>query len=94
MSILIKGMEMPSDDKPVTLVITNGRADELVPDVFGARYTTMYRVVEVPAPHGRLIDADRLETKIDERQQNTFEERLFYVYDCIMDAPTIIEAEV
>jgi len=104
MSILIKNMDMPSDDKPVTLVITNGRADELVPDIFGARYTTMYRVTEVTTPHGRLIDADALLKKTADTVEITavtgteedkeFCEKFWRGFSLFVNkAPTIIEAE-
>lgn len=58
MSILIKGMEMPTDGEAVVLVISNENGKMLaeVDEYCGAVYES------VPVPkHGRLIDADALE---------------------------------
>ena len=60
MSILIKGMKMPKEissnsHRTITLVIGS---DGLVYDVNRNRLPAV--AVEVPEPHGRLIDADKL----------------------------------
>ena len=50
-------------------------------------------LVEVPTPHGDLVDRDDL---IDEINRVTFAERYDYnvAYNIVTDAETIIEAEV
>lgn len=95
MSVLIKGMEMPKRcekcrccktyEKGIycTLTITpilgngNARLDNCP-------------LIEVP-PHGRLIDADALISKI--QYTDDFYETPFVDWDDILDAPTVIPAD-
>ena len=98
MSILIKGMEM--SDKVTTIVIfPEGKARVFRQDIDHDEWLT---VIEVPAPHGRLIDADELEEKchgqaLDEWNKATGT-TWGYAYATfesdVEDAPTIIEAEI
>ena len=92
MSVLIKGMEMPALCQECDLYIE------------GACYAKGYRdyrsimdmskpddcpLIEVPTPHGRLIDADELANK-------TFYSKTsapYITYKKFCDAPTVIEAE-
>ena len=86
MSILIKGMEMPSNGAERCIVI---RSDRTVRTFVGA---------EIPAsaeqlpPHGRLIDADKLKKQIEDenRFSAVYAKATFRYLD---NAPTIIEAE-
>lgn len=91
MSVLIKGMEMPKNCEGCDL------ADWYNGNIccYALRYTvdvsemeqlhTMCPLVEVPTPHGRLIDADELlEHKTDHDMISTH---------LIYNAPTVIEAE-
>ena len=50
-------------------------------------------IIEIPTPHGDLVDRDDL---IDEINRVTFAERYDYnvAYNIVTDAETIIEAEV
>ena len=50
MSILIKGMDMPEDIDELRLII-NGMSIAIEPT----------KVIQIPTPHGRLIDANKLE---------------------------------
>ena len=50
MSILIKGMEMPKDIDELRLII-NGTSIAIEPT----------KAIQIPTPHGRLIDANKLE---------------------------------
>ena len=102
MSMLIKGMEMPTscdkcrfcvngftDDAPMyecavqsyenvsVLVESGGKPFDFRPD--------WCPLIEIPAPHGRLIDADA----IQDYNVETFGQRLLI----IDTAPTVIEAE-
>lgn len=49
-----------------------------------------YPLIEVQTPHGRLIDADELETHVD----NWWDIGEYVFADTIRNADTIIEAEV
>ena len=56
MSMLIKGMEMPSDGTyTMNVHVVDGKAivRKLDKNSLGA-----YEMIEIPTPHGRLIDAD------------------------------------
>ena len=89
MSVLIKGIEMPKDcvscrwharwGCEITGIVTNGAQG--------------CPLVEVP-PHGRLIDADALESLIYERISDLdYKADAFDILRIVQDMPTIIEAE-
>lgn len=109
MSVIIKGMEMPKNCMECDLHFTARGLDEecifsndTVEDCTERR---LYRcpLVEIPTPHGRLIDADKLQTAIHgclcencqtfpcEKGIGCLIEDVFNLLD---EAPTIIEAEV
>ena len=88
MSVLIKGMEMPKAGE--TIII----AENVDGTIYGRleHGDDWYPLIEVPTPHGRLVDATELlrdsggiilET-IDDHEE---------VEEMIKDAPTVIEAE-
>ena len=88
MTILIKGMEMPKAGE--TIII----AENVDGTIYGRleHGDDWYPLIEVPTPHGRLVDATELlrdsggiilET-IDDHEE---------VEEMIKDAPTVIEAE-
>lgn len=88
MSVLIKGMEMPKKaykDIHGTLW-SNGRF------TFTYLNNTIsdYKVVEVPTPHGRLIDADAL---LMDANKLRYGEGWLITVENIEAAPTVIEAE-
>lgn len=93
MSVLIKGMEMPKhcwqcpfhDDMDDCILL-----NQSCMKVWGeTKHLDDCPLVEVPTPHGRLIDADAL------MQGAQYKGRYDIVnaYD-IINAPTILEAEV
>lgn len=94
MSILIKGIEMPTAQQGYmtvriyyegTCVRPNWQGDCTV--IKGAE------AVKIPTPHGRLIDADALDKRIEEGGCCCTEEYAEWMGKCIDNAPTIIEAE-
>lgn len=104
MSILIKGMEMPGEIVP-------GLVMDFAENVDGKRYARLYHygyggvtdwheITEVPEPHGRLGDLDRLEqmfVDIDNAPYSGFDgtEPFYSAEDAaqiIRLAPTIIPA--
>lgn len=87
MSVFIKGLTFPKDS-PVAVIINPSGAAFV--DYGGARFETL-EAVDVPAPHGRLIDADELivfEAHVDGAQNGL----RFVPAEFIEAAPTI-EAE-
>ena len=99
MSVLIKGLNMPKDDCEAyqEIIITNnyvgnGKIQMLAHDSNTNEF--IGEVVEVPTPHGRLIDAEALSSQF---HKDTGRLHLItthgFVSECIEDAPTVIEAE-
>lgn len=96
MSILLKDMEMPQGNSTINVLIY---ADGTV--YTGHVNDSRYSAVSVPAPHGRLIDADEPMTKISTMMQEPDYQHegenwmvgLIMARDAIDDAPTVIEAE-
>lgn len=97
MSILIKGMEMPTDRPQLLWVYPNGKALTVQSDVDPWKDL---QATPVP-PHGRLIDADALMKEIQETCKRLYGTddistasptlSAFKLY--IGEAPTVIEAE-
>lgn len=97
MSILIKGMKMPKE-QPLRIVLNpNG---QLFVD-HGVHFTE-YEAIEVPTPHGRLIDADELHKAMYHRAFETDGDTMwqsgcwvrYRAIEQVQDSqPTIIEAE-
>lgn len=96
MSILIKGITMPSGLAERGIIICG---DGRVYNFIGTTIEGCY-AVEVPTPHGRLIDADALYKTYQEICSDIacttcpfLKEDRCEVEQMIMYAPTIIEAE-
>lgn len=92
MSVLIKGMDMPK------------RGDSLIFDTINKKLRCRnldildddwYEVVEIPMPHGRLIDADKITMhKQLEACGNGKYKSVLVAYENNIDvAPTVIESE-
>ena len=64
MSILIKGMEMPKHGEGVCLIVTNfencGSPVAMLVDRESILPKDFYDAIEIPTPHGRLIDENKL----------------------------------
>lgn len=92
MSVLIKGMEMPescyecaySIERVGICSITQGGCE------WGHNRPPHCPLVELPTPHGRLIDADQLYKALTNPVTN---ERYTPTWGDIANAPTILEAE-
>ena len=64
MSIILKGIDLPKDGKPIRLVITSsGDVVEVWRDGLEKAYHPN-SVVQIPKGHGRLIDADLLKDTV------------------------------
>lgn len=102
MSVIIKGMKMPKSCDSCDLIQFDDEGLEahcpLSPYYRWCGTPPDYKpegclLVEVPTPHGDLVDRDDL---TDEINRVTFAERYDYnvAYNIVTDAETIIEAEV
>lgn len=117
MSLIIKGLDMPKLDEneehlwvPGWIEVgKDGKAIFCTGTHFDPNTIHSYAVEEVPTPHGRLIDADKLLKSIDimrEQRCKTCSSRIdtkhcdrngcwmIFISDFIGSLPTIIEAEV
>ena len=98
MSVIVKGMEMPNIPafrEKAAVVLEKGKAPRLVVNYkIGYVDTNLkaYELVEVPTPHGRLIDADELIRYLNEWISDPV--ALSGFTRIINHQPTIIEAEV
>ena len=112
MSVLIKNMEMPTNCAGCPL-----NYDQMACGVTGTRWWSDSMVlmnfdsdkerlpncplIEIPTPHGRLIDADAIDYKNHKMHDGTghlvvadnFVNGVLWVNDCIDETPTIIESE-
>jgi len=87
MSILIKGMEMPTEGGTIVVYKISGK-------YFAARAGKEELFPLRPVPdHGRLIDADALRTDWLENGENEYVYDTNAFLDSIDSAPTIIPAE-
>ena len=92
MSILIKGMEMPKSNTMFTVTIRvrqDGTAEFISTS---GKTVKSFPMIEVPTPHGRLIDADKFKEEIE----SVYEDALWLktYFEFLDESPTIIEAEV
>ena len=103
MSVLIKGMKMPKSCDSCDLIQFDDEGLEahcpLSPYYRWCGTPPDYipegcRLVEIPTPHGRLIDADALmECRLEPNHYEELKDGYIPDYD-LDSAPTIIEAEV
>ena len=89
MSVLIKGLTIPTVGvRHCVISFSNGRL--LISDVCGnSIFEGNY--VEIPTPHGRLIDADKLMQWIEHVYGD--KDIIKFITDDIKRQPTIVEAE-
>ncbi|MBQ1754101.1 MAG: hypothetical protein II002_04110 [Bacteroidales bacterium] len=98
MSILIKGIDIPKDGEHIIALIKNdGKVSYFEQDT---ETTTCKRMkeaeaIQIPTPHGRLIDADELKKRLYGYERWTGIDEVPYEYaeKEVYDAPTILEAE-
>ena len=99
MSVLIKGMEMPKNDEMKKIII--GRAPNGIDPIaiVTGENTEFYKIIEIPTPHGRLIDEEAIYNNVKSRCNNCHIRAcaicgVTRILNDIRTAPTIIEAEV
>ena len=105
MGVFIKGMEMPKScwrctlsqlyEKPRVMLVCKITHEE----VLRYKIDSNCPLVEVPTPHGRLIDADAILGKINAiisahpDEADLYEQDAVIVRDWLRSEPTIIESE-
>lgn len=107
MSVLIKGMKMPNNCEECDFchwsnLHQTGRCDRCDDEPVCADFGTDYKrtrarfcpLVEVPTPHGRLIDADELKKEYPHDEDWEYPVNTNgYVSESIDNAQTVVEAE-
>lgn len=98
MSILIKGMDMPISCEKCPLCY-----DYLCCSIDNSLHMFLYNrhpgcpLIEIPTPHGRLIDASELDKCWEEKEDISEDVDYKILYKCVLAiskyAPTILEAE-
>ena len=87
MSIILKGIDMPTEGEHIdTLIKSNGKCSYWKQDTDYGICEPMQTVeaIQIPTPHGRLIDWDAFNSKLDIQYAEGRGKAL---------APTILEAE-
>lgn len=95
MSILIKGIDLPKKIKGQhgveweceTYIELYIRSDGVV---FDDDFEEVGQAIQIPRPHGRLIDGDLVADMLDSMMAHGTLNR---AYDEVLDVPTILEAE-
>lgn len=110
MSVLIKGMKMPEKcgscdlfhvESPMHCTVVKGHKTVGAP--YGMPRPYWCPLVEIPEPHGRLIDGDALDTRVrqaggmgnvEEECTEDFNDGVLFVLDYfVKNAPTVITRE-
>ena len=96
MSIILKGIDLPTDRKPygIEVIYRFEGADGLFSE---QNYLSPNEAIQIPKNHGRLIDADELKEK---RETMCWKDDCYMTHESdfidsrhIDNAPTILEAE-
>lgn len=98
MSIILKGIDMPKDDSFCMVVgITNAGSDVTIfyKDITKGKEYRGIEAKQIDRPHGRVIDGDKLKTRLYgyERWTGIDEAPYEYAENEVYNAPTILEAE-
>ena len=92
MSLILRGIDMPKEGEHIVAVIkSNGKCSYWKQDTKYGNCEPMQTVeaIQIPTPHGRLIDEDALIDDLIE-QKIPFNAR---INESIIITPTILEAE-
>lgn len=91
MSVLVKGMSIPDNCESCRFATGFGfclaKSDNFCGYTNDRKRPEWCPLVEVPEPHGRLIDADALDYKLGASDRD------IYVKYTLEEEPTVIEAE-
>lgn len=101
MSIILKGIDLPKKGTNIVLTIY-GRDGTYDAKTYPRGVSIKAEAIQIPKNHGRLIDADALETVFKDMAKCEWNQKSFpiswaYAFedtiDEIQNAPTILEAE-
>ena len=92
MSFIVKGIDLPKETERVEIICWRsiGENDEYI-----IQHNMDVETIQIPTPHGRLIDRDAMQGKAfeDYFKYQLGERDMYFVNKYIENAPTILEAE-
>lgn len=92
MSIIIKGIDMPKEGEHILALIKNDGKCSYFEETTLSRIMKTTEAIQIPTPHGRLIDASEL-IKSYMKGTKTDIDDFYDTIDIIDNAPTILESE-
>lgn len=97
MSLILKGIDMPKEKEGWQMDLRIHGFDDgtmMVEKLTrnGRPPFKIYRAIQIPTPHGRLIDADALELEKEVELADDWK-TAHEIANCVKYAPTILEAE-
>ncbi len=90
MSVLIKDITFPRKPDQITVIF---RFNDPTGDFTHTHYIPSDEIVEVPTPHGRLVDIDEVYKVISEQYHHKTEIQHMALQEALSKVPTIIEGE-
>lgn len=100
MSLYIKEMDMPKEGESIIMVLEpSGKVISRLLRDSGTKAIALAdkQAVEIPTPHGRIIDASELDKCWEEKEDISEDVDYKILYKCVLAiskyAPTILEAE-
>ena len=92
MGVYVKGMDKIPEDGAVLVVKHDDNGKAYIK--YACTYGYSMELINVPEPHGRLIDADKLSDFTDALHKvMIFGGQTVYSQSAIDNAPTVVEAE-
>ena len=93
MSIIIKDLDMPKETERVEIIFWHsiGEKDEYI-----LQHNMDVKAIQIPTPHGRLIDADELQELYADAvgvDLSNYDVKVAVIRQNIKDMPAILESE-
>ena len=93
MSIILKGIDMPKNGEMHRInIYDNGNTYIITSNILYETDRKDVEAMQIPTPHGRLIDADALELEKEVELADDWK-TAHEIANCVKYAPTILEAE-
>ena len=93
MSIILKGIDMPKNGEMHRInIYDNGNTYIITSNILYETDRKDVEAIQIPTPHGRLIDADALELEKEVELADDWK-TAHEIANCVKYAPTILEAE-
>ena len=91
MSIILKGIDMPKEGEHILALIKNDGKCSYFEETTLSRIMKTTEAIQIPTPHGRLIDGDEFKSWVDDWYDCTDIGNI--VESWIDERPTILEEE-